>query len=145
MVGISFRRRDQLKPDVWGVQGKVVQCNARFGLSERLEVNLDHVRTPAGNGKTAEKTKGKSLNVMSATKSSIVKGKVVFLCLSHALIIAMSRVNGDPKYKSNRNGYRMKQPIQDRLSASGVDLINGRGFKELEVSKLSFALETYCV
>jgi hypothetical protein len=33
VVGISFRRRDQLKPDVvWGVLGKVVQSNARFGL-----------------------------------------------------------------------------------------------------------------
>ena len=49
--GISFRRRDQLKPDVvWGVQGKVVQCNARFGLSDRLEVNLEHIRMPGGNG-----------------------------------------------------------------------------------------------
>ena len=42
VVGISFRRRDQLKPDVvWGVLGKVVQSNARFGLCDRLEVHLD--------------------------------------------------------------------------------------------------------
>ena len=51
VVGISFRRRDQLKPDVvWGVLGKVVQSNAIFVLSDRLEVHLDHVTMPAGNG-----------------------------------------------------------------------------------------------
>ena len=54
MVGISFRRCDQLKPDVlWGVLGKLVQSNARFGLADRLEMDLDHVRMPAGNGKRA--------------------------------------------------------------------------------------------
>ena len=73
VVGISFHRRDQLKSDVvWSVLGKVVQSNARFGLSNRLDVNLDHVRMPAGNGKKAEKTKERSLDVMSAIKKSIV-------------------------------------------------------------------------
>ena len=71
VVGISFRRRDQLQPDVvWGVLGKVIQSNARFGLVDRLEVHLDHVRMPAGNG--GVKTKGRSLDVMSAIKKSIV-------------------------------------------------------------------------
>ena len=61
LAGISFQRRDRLKPDVlWGVLGKAVQSNARFGLSDRLEVHLDHVGMPVGNGKTAEKTKGRS-------------------------------------------------------------------------------------
>ena len=49
------------------------------------------------------KTKGRSLDVLSAIKRSIVKA--AFLCLAQALIIAMARVNGDPKYKSYRNGY----------------------------------------
>ena len=50
VVGISFRRRDQLKPNVVsGVLMKVVQSNARFGLTDRLEVHLDHVLMPAEN------------------------------------------------------------------------------------------------
>ena len=69
VVGISFRRRDQLKPDlVWKLFSKVIQSNARFGLTDRLEVHLDHVRLPPANGKRAEKTKGHSLDVMSAIK-----------------------------------------------------------------------------
>jgi hypothetical protein len=87
---------------------------------------------PVGNGKTAEKKKGRSLDILSTIKKSIVVIQAAFLCLAHALIIAMAKVNGDPKYKSYRNCYRMKQPVQNLLSASGVDLTNGGGFKELE-------------
>jgi len=69
VVGISFRRRDQLQPEVvCGVLGNVVQSNARFGMSDRLEVYLHH----AGNGGMAEKTKGRSLNVVSAIKRALL-------------------------------------------------------------------------
>ena len=47
---MRFRRRDQLKTDVvWEVLDKIVHSNARFGLTVRLEVHLEHVRMPAGN------------------------------------------------------------------------------------------------
>ena len=66
MVGISFRRRYQLELDVvCNILSKVIQSNVRFGLTQRLEVQLDHVRMPNGNGRFAEKTKGRSLNVLS--------------------------------------------------------------------------------
>jgi hypothetical protein len=61
------------------------------------------------------------LNVLSAIKKSIVVVKAAFLCLAHALIIAMARVNNDPKYKSYRNGKCLKEPVQELLNASGVD------------------------
>jgi hypothetical protein len=63
----------------------------------------------------------------------IVKVKAGFLCLPHALIIAMSRVNRDPMYKSYRNGCIIQLPVQDFLSASGVNLSNGGWFKELKL------------
>ena len=106
--------------------GKVGQ--SRFGMSDRLEIHLDHVRMPDGNGR--EKMKGRSLDVMNATKKGFVKVKAGFLCLAHSLI--WSKVNADPKYKSYRNGYSLKQPVQDLSSASSVDLTNGGCFKELE-------------
>ena len=146
VVSISFRRRDQLKPDVvWGVLGKVVQSNARFGLCERLEVNLDHGRMPVGNGKTAEKTKEKYLELLSSIKRSIVVVQTAIFCLPHALIIAMSRVNGDPKYISYIKGRGLKQPVQDLLSASGVDLTNGEGLKNLNSFKTIVRTINYCV
>ena len=54
VVGIGFRRRDQLNPDMlWSELGKFVLSNARFGLIDRLEVHLDdtsvvYVGTGAG-------------------------------------------------------------------------------------------------
>jgi hypothetical protein len=67
VVGISLRRRDQLEPDVvWSVLGKIIQSNARFGMTDHLDVNLDHMRMPACNGR--ELTKGRSLDVLSAIK-----------------------------------------------------------------------------
>jgi hypothetical protein len=52
--------------------------------------------------------------------------------MAHALIIAMARVNGDPKYELYRHGKCMKKPVEDLLVASGVDLSNGGGLEELE-------------
>ena len=53
---------------VLGVFGKVVESNATFDLSDRVEVYLDHMRMPAGKGKRTEKTRGCSLDVNSAIK-----------------------------------------------------------------------------
>jgi len=44
----------------------------------------------------------------------------------------MAKVNGNPKYKSYRDGKALNQPVQDILSSSGIVLTNGGGFKELE-------------
>ena len=52
---------------VCDVIGKVIQRNSRFGVTDRLEVHLEHLRMTAGNG--IEKMKGRSLNVVSAIKS----------------------------------------------------------------------------
>ena len=58
--------------------------------------------------------------------------KAIFLCLAHALVIAIANVNSDPKYKSYRDGYGLKKPVEELLKSSGVDLSNGVGLEELE-------------
>jgi hypothetical protein len=80
---------------------------------------------PVGNGKTAEKTKGRFLSVLSAIKKSIVIVKTAFLCLAHAIVIAMALVNSSPKYKSYRNGGCLQKTVEDLLKASRVDLSSG--------------------
>ena len=67
VIGISLRRGDKDYIDaVWDVLLKVIQSNARYGLTHRLEVHLDHVRMITGNGIGAKKTKGRSLTVLKA-------------------------------------------------------------------------------
>ena len=127
VIGISLRCRDQFKPGVvCEVLGKAIQRNARFALTDRLEVHLDHARMPARNDR--EKTKGRPLNMLSVIKSLIVLVKAAFLCLGHTLNIAMAQVNVDPKYKSYRDGYGLKKFIEGFLEASGVNLNNSVGF-----------------
>jgi hypothetical protein len=77
---------------------------------------------PAGNG--GEKIIGRYLNVLSAIKKCIVVVKAAFLCLAQALVIAMARVNNDPKYGSYKDGRCLKEPVQYLLNASGIDLSN---------------------
>jgi len=100
-------------------------------------VHLDHVRMPAGNGR--EKTKGRSLDLLSAIKRSIVV-KAAFLCLAHAIIIAMARVNGDPKYKLYRNDRCLKEPVEKLLNASGVDLSIGGVLKSFNSFNSTFRI-----
>jgi len=68
---------------------------------------------------------------MSAIKKSIVTVKAAVNCLAYAIIIAMTCVNGDPKYQSYRHGYVLEKPVEYLLKASGVNLSNGGGFEEL--------------
>ena len=83
-----------------------------------------------GNGNGEVRTKGRSLDVLSAIKKSNVTLKVAVNCLDYAIIIAMARVNGDTMYESCRNGYRLKKPVADLLKYSGFDISNGGGFEE---------------
>jgi hypothetical protein len=44
-IGISFRRRDQITPDViWSVLGKVVQSNARLNALVKLVMTVHYVK-----------------------------------------------------------------------------------------------------
>ena len=122
----------------WAVLGKVIQSNARFGLSDRLEVHLDHVRMPVGNGR--EKTKGRSLGVLSAIKKSIVVVKAAFLCMAHALVIAMARVNSDPKYESYRHGRCLNIPVEELLKALVLIYPMAEALKNFSSFKTTFRI-----
>jgi len=52
--------------------------------------------------------------------------------LAHALVIAIANDFIDPKYKSYKNGYGLKNPVENLLKASRVDLSNGEGLEELQ-------------
>lgn len=103
VMGISFLRRDQLNPSnaelipvchlmaLLGVHHILHDGGLRVKPDVVRDVlgKLDHVRVPAGNRRKAEKTKGRSLEVMGAIKKGIVVVKKAFLCFSHAIIIVM--------------------------------------------------------
>jgi hypothetical protein len=50
-IGISFRRKDQITPDViWSVFWKVVQPNARFNALDKLIMTVHSIKMQVGNG-----------------------------------------------------------------------------------------------
>jgi hypothetical protein len=63
-------------------------------------------------------------------KSTVVKAAIN--CLAYALVIAVAQYSGDPKYRSYRDEYVLKKPVEEILKASGVDLTNGGGLEELQ-------------
>jgi hypothetical protein len=76
-IGISFRRRDQLTPDViLSVFGKVAQSNARFNALDKLILNIHSVKMPIGNGGGGIDAKGRSLTNMAHLKKVTLKLKL---------------------------------------------------------------------
>jgi hypothetical protein len=133
VIGLSFRRRDQLLGDViWSVFEKVSQSNSRFNALDRLVVTVHSVRMPVGFGRRdALKTVGRPNSVMAHLKRSIIEVKAADNCLAHALLIAIARVNNDSKYNSYRKGDKIRPAVENLLATTGIDLSKGAGIPEL--------------
>jgi hypothetical protein len=105
VIGISFRRKDQIMGDViWSVFEKVAQSNARFNALDKLVVTVHSVKMPIGHGRNA--TKGRPLEAMAHLKRSIVEVKAKESCLAHALIIIITKLTNYPNYKAYIQGRR---------------------------------------
>ena len=73
-IGLSFRRKDQITPDViWSVFGKVAQSNARFNALNKLVMTVHSVKMPIGHGRIT--TKVRPLENLVHLKRSIVEVK----------------------------------------------------------------------
>ena len=131
-IGISFRRKDQISEElIWFVFEKVVQSNARFNALDRLVVLVHRVVMPVGYGRSAVKTKGRQLDVMTHLKKSIIQVKAQENCLAHALIIAIARFDKDSNYDFYRRGFWIIPMVNHLLRTTGIDLTNGEGIGEL--------------
>ena len=88
VIGICFKRKDQLSEDViWSVFEKVAQSNARFNALDELVIVVYSVKMPVAHGRV--KTKGRLFAVMAHLERSIIEVKDEQNCLAHALIIAI--------------------------------------------------------
>jgi len=72
-IGISFRRKEQLSPDViLNVREKVTKSTSRFNGLDTLILEIHSVKMPVGFG-GGIKTKGRSLAALAHLKRSIVR------------------------------------------------------------------------
>ena len=85
----------------------VIQSNQEFRLNDTVTIDIIHVVTPQGSGKS--KVKRITLNIrehLKEKKSIICINNNDDFCLARALAVAIARIENDPKYnqimKSNR-------------------------------------------
>jgi hypothetical protein len=130
-IGISFRRKNQLTPEViWSVLGKVAQSNTRFNALDKLIVTVHSIKMPIGNGRIIP-TKGRLLSTMAHLKRSIVEVKAENNCLAHALVIAIAKLTNDPDYVAYRKAWKIRTVVDHLIETTGIDLTDGGGIPEL--------------
>jgi len=99
---------------------------------DRLIVVVQSVKMPVGFGRKSIRSKGRPLHEIGHEKKSIIRVKSDTDCLAHALIIAIARLENDPKYISYRMGRKTILPaVQSLLETTGIDLQNGGGVPEI--------------
>jgi hypothetical protein len=124
-IGISFRRKDQITPDViWSVFGTVAQSNARFNALNKLVMTVHSVKMPIGHGGGGFATKGRPLASMVHLKRSIVEVKAEEKFLAQALIISIAKLTNDSDYNALRKGYKIRPVVDHLLATTGIDLTN---------------------
>ena len=127
-TGFSFRRKDQLSPDViWSVFDKVSQSNAKFNAQDTLIVTVHSVTMLVRFGGDGMKRKGRPLATMAHLKCRMVEVGAEENCLAHALVIAIARLNNDPNYTSYRKGRKIRPLVRQLIETTRIDLKNGGG------------------
>ena len=96
---------------IWSIFEKVSQPNARLNALDTLVVTVHSDKMPAWLG-YGIKTKGGPLSIMAHLKKSIVEVKAEENCLTHALIIAIARVDNNANYKAYRQGRKIRPVVQ---------------------------------
>ena len=89
---------------------RVIQSNQEFRLNDTVTIDINHVKTPQGSGKS--RVKRTNLNIreyLKSKKSIICINNKDDLCLARALAVSIARIENDPKYGQIRNSNR---PVQ---------------------------------
>ena len=110
---------------------KVAQSNARYNAMDRVVVVVHTVKIPVGFGRTAQRSKGRTVFNLVHLKRSVIEFKAENNCLAHALIVAIARLEKDPNYQSYRKGNKICPVVVRLLEATDMDLTNRGGIPEL--------------
>ena len=108
-ISLPFLPVEQLTTErVFSQIERVIQSNQEFRLNDTVTIDINHVKTPQGSGRSKRTT----LNIRDhlKEKKSIVRinNKDDF-CLARALAVSIARIENDPKYAQIRNSNR---PVQ---------------------------------
>ena len=107
-ISIPFLPVERLTTErVFSQIERVIQSNQEFRLNDTVTIDIIHVVTPEGRGKS--KVKRTTLNIrehLKQKKSIIRIHNNDNLCLARALVVAVARIENDPKFNQIRRSDR---------------------------------------
>ena len=104
---------------------KVIQSNEDFRLNDTVIIDIIHVETPQGSGKSKVKRTTFDIREYLKKKGSVITiNNTDHLCLARALSVAIARIENDPKYAQIRNSKKhiQLQRALDLHQAANVPL-----------------------
>ena len=107
-ISLPFMTVEQLTTErIFSQIERVIQSNQEFRLNDTVTVDIIHVVAPEGSGKS--KVKRTTLNIreyLKEKKSVITINNDDDFCLARALVVAVAKIEKDPKYNQIRQSKR---------------------------------------
>ena len=110
-ISIPFMTVERLNAErVYSQLERVIQSNQEFRLNDTVTIDINHVESPVGSGKSKLKRTTYNIDDYLDLKNSVVRIKNNDdLCLARALVVGIAKVDKDPKYKQIK---RSNRPVQ---------------------------------
>ena len=108
-ISLPFLTVKQLTTErVFSQIERVIQSNQEFRLNDTVTIDINHVKTPQGSGKS-KRTTFNIRDHLKEKKSIIRINNKDDFCLARALAVSIARIENDPKYNQI---IRSDRPVQ---------------------------------
>ena len=123
-ISLPFMTVEKLTTErVYSQIERVIQSNQEFRLNDTVIIDINHVKTPEGSGRS-KRTIFNIREYLKDKKSIICINNKDDLCLARALAVSIARIENDPKYAQIRNSNRplQREKAFDLHEAANVPL-----------------------
>ena len=108
-ISLPFMTVEQLSTErVYSELERVIQSNQDFRLNDTVTIDINHVKTPQGSGRS-KRTILDIRDYLKDKHSIVCINNKDDLCLARALVVAIARIENDSKYKYIKDSRR---PLQ---------------------------------
>ena len=110
-ISLPFMTVERLTSErVYSVLERVIQSNQEFRLNDTVTIDINHVESPVGSGRSKLKRTTYNIDDYLNLKNSVVRIKNNDdLCLARALVVGIAKVDKDPRYNQIKKSDR---PVQ---------------------------------
>ena len=123
-ISLPFMTVEELTTErVFSQIERVIQSNQEFRLNDTVIIDINHVKTPEGSGKS-KRTIFNIRDHLKEKRSVVCINNTDDLCLACALAVAIARIENDPKYKQIRDSGKplQREKAFDLHEAANVPL-----------------------